>query len=213
MVKEKLGPALKREFPNRQQITILLDGEKVFRAPEAKRARKGLRLESLTSVELGRRKGSRGVDEEADEDGKVKVQGKKKTARKRRGTRSQSPCQKRSRNSRQERRGARRHAEAAEREQPERVRPAARGEERGDGGRHDDDVIRRIRQRIARFSGYPVELLEPKAVVLDADGEVRHGEESKGGGEEGREHLSRGRRSGRRKAPCAVLFPFSLAMK
>ena len=36
-VKEMLGPALKREFPRHEQITILLDGEKVFWSPEAKR--------------------------------------------------------------------------------------------------------------------------------------------------------------------------------
>ena len=37
MVRLKLGPFLKRAFPNHDEIVILLDGEKIFRAPEVKK--------------------------------------------------------------------------------------------------------------------------------------------------------------------------------
>ena len=46
LVKSKLYPFLKKNFPNRRQFTILLDGEKVLHAPAAKRAmeEKGIRV-------------------------------------------------------------------------------------------------------------------------------------------------------------------------
>jgi len=40
IVKKRLGPFLKKAFPDRKTFQILLDGEKVFHAPEAKRAMK-----------------------------------------------------------------------------------------------------------------------------------------------------------------------------
>jgi|MEHZ01.5.fsa_nt_MEHZ011409100.1_1 hypothetical protein len=38
LIKKKLGPFLKRSFPDRNSFTVLLDGEKVFHAPVAKAA-------------------------------------------------------------------------------------------------------------------------------------------------------------------------------
>lgn len=43
------------------------------------------------------------------------------------------------------------------------------------GGRHDDAIVRRIRQRIARFSGYDAELLEPLQVVRYEQGQKYEG--------------------------------------
>jgi len=43
------------------------------------------------------------------------------------------------------------------------------------GGRHDDAIVKRIRNRIARFSGYPVDLLEPLQVVRYERGQKYEG--------------------------------------
>mmetsp|Transcript_33970 Transcript_33970/g.89350 ORF Transcript_33970/g.89350 Transcript_33970/m.89350 type:complete len:525 (-) Transcript_33970:385-1959(-) len=43
------------------------------------------------------------------------------------------------------------------------------------GGRHDDAIVRRIRERIARFSGFSVDLLEPLQVVRYEQGQKYEG--------------------------------------
>ena len=43
------------------------------------------------------------------------------------------------------------------------------------GGRHDDDVVKRIRRRIARFSGYEEDLIEPLQVVRYERGQKYEG--------------------------------------
>lgn len=47
MVKQKLGPWLKERFPRHQEIVILLDGEKIFRAPVVKKVYKEFNITLL----------------------------------------------------------------------------------------------------------------------------------------------------------------------
>ena len=47
MVKNRLGPFLKNEFPDHREIVILLDGEKIFRAPVVRKVYKDFKISLL----------------------------------------------------------------------------------------------------------------------------------------------------------------------